>query len=290
MSLKLKEEFLKLLEEDKDFRLTVAGIIGYRDILERFEEYDKKFNEVINELREHRKILNEHTKRFEEHDKKFNEIIIELKEHRKILEEHTRILEEHTKTLGEHTRILGEHTKILGEHTRVLRNHTKRLEEHDKKFNEIINEMRDLKKDVELLSDKVEVTIGSMGKKWGIGLERTVLKIFKETLETKGIEPGKVEKFKFKDENGSITGIKGKIIDVDVLIKDEKLYVIEVKSTAEIDHIEHLIEKTNAIKKILKRLVDKIFLIAINVDKEAYDRAKEANIEVIYSNILEQNI
>jgi hypothetical protein len=241
MSLKLKEEFLKLLEEDKDFRLTVAGIIGYRDILERFEE----------------------------HDKKFNEIIIELKEHRKILEEHTRIL--------------GEHTKILGEHT-------KRLEEHDKKFNEIINEMRDLKKDVELLSDKVEVTIGSMGKKWGIGLERTVLKIFKETLETKGIEPGKVEKFKFKDENGSITGIKGKIIDVDVLIKDEKLYVIEVKSTAEIDHIEHLIEKTNAIKKILKRPVDKIFLIAINVDKEAYERAKEANIEVIYSNILEQNI
>jgi hypothetical protein len=276
MSLKLKEEFLKLLEEDKDFRLTVAGIIGYRDILERFEEYDKKFNEVINELREHRKILNEHTKRFEEHDKKFNEIIIELKEHRKILEEHT-------KTLGEHTKILGEHTRILG-------NHTKRLEEHDKKFNEIINEMRDLKKDVELLSDKVEVTIGSMGKKWGIGLERTVLKIFKETLETKGIEPGKVEKFKFKDENGSITGIKGKIIDVDVLIKDEKLYVIEVKSTAEIDHIEHLIEKTNAIKKILKRPVDKIFLIAINVDKEAYERAKEANIEVIYSNILEQNI
>jgi hypothetical protein len=276
MSLKLKEEFLKLLEEDKDFRLTVAGIIGYRDILERFEEYDKKFNEVINELREHRKILNEHTKRFEEHDKKFNEIIIELKEHRKILEEHT-------KTLGEHTKILGEHTRILG-------NHTKRLEEHDKKFNEIINEMRDLKKDVELLSDKVEVTIGSMGKKWGIGLERTTLKIFKETLETKGIEPGKVEKFKFKDENGSITGIKGKIIDVDVLIKDEKLYVIEVKSTAEIDHIEHLIEKTNAIKKILKRPVDKIFLIAINVDKEAYERAKEANIEVIYSNILEQNI
>ncbi|MFH7836240.1 MAG: DUF3782 domain-containing protein [Candidatus Aenigmatarchaeota archaeon] len=220
----LKEEFIELLEKDKSFRFTIAGLIGYKDMLERLEE---------------------HSKRFEEHDRKFNEIL---------------------KTLNEHT---------------------KRLEEHDKKFNEIIIEIRELRKNFEILSNKVEVTIGSMGMRWGIDLERTILKIFKETLEAKGIEPGKVEKFRFKDENGSITGIKGKIIDVDVLIKDDKLYIIEVKSAVEIDHVEYLIEKASIVEKILKRKVNKVFLIAVNIDKEAYDRAKEMNIDVIYGKILE---
>lgn len=199
----LKEEFIELLEKDKSFRFTIAGLIGYKDMLERLEE---------------------HSKRFEEHDKKFNEIIIEI---------------------------------------------------------------RELRKNFEVLSNKVEVTIGSMDMRWGIDLERTILKIFKETLEAKGIEPGKVEKFRFKDENGSITGIKGKIIDVDVLIKDDKLYIIEVKSAVEIDHVEYLIEKASIVEKILKRKVNKVFLIAVNIDKEAYDRAKEMNIDVIYGKILE---
>lgn len=199
----LKEEFIELLEKDKSFRFAIAGLIGYKDMLERLEE---------------------HSKRFEEHDKKFNEIIIEI---------------------------------------------------------------RELRKNFEVLSNKVEVTIGSMDMRWGIDLERTILKIFKETLEAKGIEPGKVEKFRFKDENGSITGIKGKIIDVDVLIKDDKLYIIEVKSAVEIDHVEYLIEKASIVEKILKRKVNKVFLIAVNIDKEAYDRAKEMNIDVIYGKILE---
>jgi hypothetical protein len=191
MSLKLKEEFLKLLEKDKDFRLTVAGIIGYRDILERFEEYDKKFNEVINELREH-------TKRYEEHDKGFNEIIIG----------------------------------------------------------------------------------------WGKDLERTTVEIFREALEKKGIEPGKISKFKFKDKDGSYTGRKGEVIDVDILIKDEKLYIIEVKSHAELDHIERLIDKVPVVEKVLNRKAEKVYLIAVNINDDAFERAKEEKIEVIYGSII----
>ncbi|OYT31375.1 MAG: hypothetical protein B6U94_03495, partial [Thermofilum sp. ex4484_79] len=83
--MKLKEEFIKLLEEDKDFRYLVAGILGYRDILERLEEHDRKFNEILKKLEEHTRILSEHTKRLEEHDRKFNEILKKLDEHTRIL-------------------------------------------------------------------------------------------------------------------------------------------------------------------------------------------------------------
>ena len=43
----LKRELLRLLEEDREFRLAVAGLIGYRDVLDRLEEHDRKFNELL---------------------------------------------------------------------------------------------------------------------------------------------------------------------------------------------------------------------------------------------------
>ena len=38
----LREQLLKLLEEDKEFRLIVAGLLGYGDILKRLESHDRK--------------------------------------------------------------------------------------------------------------------------------------------------------------------------------------------------------------------------------------------------------
>ena len=46
----LREELLRLLEEDREFRLMVAGFLGYRDVLERLEEHDRKFNEILGEI------------------------------------------------------------------------------------------------------------------------------------------------------------------------------------------------------------------------------------------------
>ena len=121
----------------------------------------------------------------------------------------------------------------------------------------------------------------------GFDLEKMLLETFKEVLERKGIEPGKVEKFRFKDVDGSYTGVKGKIIDVDVLVKDEGIYLIEVKSRAELEHVESLQDKAKVIERIFKKPIAKMLVVAVNIDREAYERAKELNIEVIYGNILE---
>jgi hypothetical protein len=43
---------------------------------------------------------------------------------------------------------------------------------------------------------------------------------------------------RFVDEDGKMTGIRGRIIDIDS-VKDEKLY-LKVKSRAELDHVEAL--------------------------------------------------
>jgi DNA repair exonuclease SbcCD ATPase subunit len=160
-----KEEFLRLLEKDNEFRLAVAGFLGYGEILKRLEKHDRKFVMILKRLREHDKKFTEVLTRLEEHDRKFTEVLT-------------------------------------------------RLEEHDKKFAEILNEIKQLREDFKRLSMRVEVTIGSMGRRWGEDLERMVLEIFKEALEKRGIEPGKVEKMRFVDEDGKITGIRGRIIDI----------------------------------------------------------------------------
>ena len=233
----VKETFIKLLEEDKEFRFTVAGILGYRNILERLEEHDRKFNEVLSELREHRKLL-------EEHDRKFNEVLSELREHRKL------------------------------------------LEEHDRKFNEIVEEIKLLRENFENLYRRVEVTIGSMGRRWGRDLERIVLEIFKEALERRGIKIGKVESFRYVDVTGEVSGRKGTLTEVDVVVKDDKLYLIEVKSHAEVDHVERLHEKREVVEKVLNKTVEKMFIVAVNIDEDAYERAKEMGIEVICGDVI----
>lgn len=113
-----------------------------------------------------------------------------------------------------------------------------------------------------------------MGRRWGRDLEAMVLEIFREALEKRGIEPGEVEKFRYRDEDGSITGVRGRVVDVDVIVKNEKLYVIEVKSRAELEHVEALLDKAKVVEKILNRKIEKILIVAVNVDKEAYERAQ----------------
>ena len=311
----LKEELLKLLEEDRDFRLTVAGLLGYRDILEKLGEHDKKFNELLQKLdehtrtlqeqirilqehteilREHTRILREHTealreysKRFESieqrlevHDRKFNELLQRLDEHSKRFESIEQRLEVHDRKFNELLQRLDEHSKRF-------ESIEQRLEVHDRKFNELMGELLRLRKEFEKLNMRVEVTIGSIGRRWGADLERMVLEIYREVLEKKGIEPGKVEKFKYKDRDGSLTGVKGRIIDVDVLVRDDKVYVIEVKSRAELESVEALPEKARVVERVLGRKVERIYLVAVNVDKEAFERAVELGIEVVCGHVIE---
>ena len=66
------------MERDKEFRLSVAGLLGYKEILEEL----KRLREDM-----HRG-FEEHSRRFDENDRKFNEILEELKLHRDKLEEH----------------------------------------------------------------------------------------------------------------------------------------------------------------------------------------------------------
>ncbi len=74
-----KKKFLRALEEDDEFRYAIAGLVGYREILARLEEHDRKFEQVMARLEEHDRKFEQVMARLEEHDRKFEEILAEIK-------------------------------------------------------------------------------------------------------------------------------------------------------------------------------------------------------------------
>jgi hypothetical protein len=59
-----------------------------------------------------------------------------------------------------------------------------------------------------------------------------------------------------------------------------------VKSHAEIDHVEWFYKRAEIYEKITGRKPHKLVLIAVNIDEDAYIRARELGIDVICGSIV----
>ena len=240
-------------------------------------EFKKKILSLVREDEEFRyalagllgldTILFELKKLREDHNKLREDFLLFVKEQEKKWEEAFRRFEAIEKTLMEHTKILEEHTRILQEHTATLREHSKRLEELGR------------------AAAQIHVTLGRLGGRWGRNMEKMVLEIFKKVLEERGIELGKVKKFEYVDRDGRFYK-RGARIEVDIYVHDEKLYLIEVKSHADCDDVEHFHDVAQVVEKILNKKADKLILVATSIDEDAFKRAGELGIDVIYGAII----
>jgi hypothetical protein len=172
------------------------------------------------------------------------------------------------KTIEEHTSLLQQHSKLLEEHSKLLERHEKRLEELARAVGEL------------------KVSVGSLGRRWGRDLERTVLELYHHALEERGVEPGRVEKFVYTDVDGRFYR-RGARIEVDVYIHDGAMYLVEVKSHAELDDVEWFYEKAGIVEKILGRKAAKLIIVAVNIDKEALQRAQELGIDAVYGAVID---
>jgi len=220
---------------------------------ERLEEHDRKFNEIMEELKVHRLKL-------EEHDRKFNAILEELSVHRAKLEEHTKRLEEHDRKFNEIMEELKDLRRISNEHTRILDEHTRLLAE-------------------------LRVSIGSMGRRLGKDMERMVLNIYKDQLMHIGIDPDKVKRFEYIDEEGKY-GRKGKEYEFDIIVSNEHTDVLEVKAHTQRGDVEWFHDNVESIKTLFEKPLRRKVIVTVHVDEDALYRADILGINVIYGNIV----
>ncbi len=219
-----KREFLKLLEEDEEFRYAVAAKIGLLKIFEKLEQHDRKFNEILERLDRHEAEIKKIWEKLEQHDRKFNEILERLDRHEKILIRH-----------GEEIKgIWGEIKKIWHE----IRKIWEKLEQHDRKFDEIHEEIKriweELRRHREIL-DKHTSMLGALGSDIGALTEATLSRFVRDDL---------VDEIKLSGEKISMIRRMYMVdeYEVDLYIECErKIYVVEVKTRPGIKNIERLV-------------------------------------------------
>jgi len=283
--------FLKLLEEDEEFRLAVAAKIGLLEILNELRQHDRKFNEILEELREHRKKLIEHDKKFntiqeeikkiweklEEHDRKFNEILERLDRHEEEIKKIWIKLEEHDRKFNEILEELKTHRKKLEEHDRkfnAIQEEIKKiwikLEEHDRKFNEILEEIKRIWEKLGEHGSKltrIELEVGVLSESFYC---KAVWDDLREEITARG------EKIVYRKRNARIDNV-----DIDLLVEtDKRIYLIEVKVRPKHKHIGDLLVKADIAKKKYPGKEVVLILAGAMIGREIEEYAKEKNILV----------
>ena len=104
----LKQEFLKLLKEDEEFRLAVAGLLGYSEILKRLDRHEEEMKRIWESVEKLRQdfltFVKEQEKRWEENNRKWEENNRRWEESNKRWEENWRRWEENVRRWEENSR------------------------------------------------------------------------------------------------------------------------------------------------------------------------------------------
>jgi len=191
-----------------------------------------------------------------------------------IIAEHSKRIEELSKRVEEHSRVLVEHSKVLAEHSKRLEELTRAVQEQGKRIEELARKV-----------GEQSAVLGSIGRRWGRDLEKTVIELYRHVLEERSIIPEKIERFTYVDTDGKYY-VKGSRIEFDIYIHNDKVYLVEVKSHADIEDVEWFYKRAEIYEKIRGRRPDKLVLVAVHIDGDAYERAKGLGIEVIYGAII----
>lgn len=241
----LKEELLELLEKDKEFRHAVAGLIGYKEVLERITSLEER---VIS-LEERIVSLEERIVSLEEGQQKLEERIISLEERIASLEEGQQRIEGRITSLEE--RIVSLEERAISLEERMVS-----LEEGQ----------RELKRMVSVIAHR-----------FGVISENAFREGMRAVLEEE-LEVAEVGRFIIEDEEGLVYGHPS-TVEVDVLVKDGRHILVEVKSrvskgdVAELHRIGELYAKKIGVKPSL-------LIVGGLVDEGARELAEKLGVRV----------
>ncbi len=275
LSVDEKKRFLRALEEDEEFRYAVAGKLGILEVLKRLDRIEEELRKLWMKSLEHDKRFKAIEKKLLEHDKRFEEINKRFEAIEKKLLEHDKRLEAIEKKLLEHDKRFEAIERKLLEHDKRFEAIEKKLLDHDEKFKQIHKEVLTLR-----------AQVGGFTSRAGRGIERLILEVYRDVLKQKGIQAEKVEKISIKDVDGRWLR-RGARIELDIYIHNQDVWFIEVKSLVEPDDVEWFQTRCEIMEKVLGKKPTRKLIIAIDIFKEALERARELGIDVVYTNVHE---
>ena len=237
MASDLKKELLELLERDREFRLSVAGLLGYKEILEEL----KRLREDM-----HRG-FEEHSRRFDENDRKFNEILERLDRHEAHLTEHDRKFNEILERLDRHE-----------EEIKALRKDFLNFQRRMDTFQSRMDSFEETQKAFQRRLD-------ALGARWGLLSEDAFRGSMWGIVER--LFGGSVEHWIYEDSEGFVFGYPA-TIEVDLIIKDKEHILVEIKSHVRKSDVGVLLRKGKIYERV-RGIKPKLVFVSPYIDEDA---------------------
>ena len=243
----LKDEFLALLERDKEFRYAVAGFLGLEEILKRLDRHE----EQLVKLRE------DFNRKCEEDSKRFLSIESEIA---KLREDMVAGFKRHDEEI----------VKLREDMNKFREDMVAGFKRHDK-------EIAKLREDMVRGFELVERHISAIGARWGIMSEEAFREGLKGLLEKEF--KLKVEKWVGFDGDGLVYGYPSQV-EVDVAIHNKKIVLVEVKSHIRASDVYIFKRKAKLYMKLTGKKPDKLLIITPYTENKALEAAEKLGVEV----------
>jgi Uncharacterized conserved protein containing a coiled-coil domain len=271
----IKEEILKLLREDPDFRRELSNILGLT-ALNQLKEATEQLSKIVVQSRDLAIRLEGVVERLAQRVDQLAVKVDQLAEAQRKTEERLNQLSIRMDQLAEAQRKTEEELKLLGEAQRKLEEFLLATrKEFSDRFDRLENKIGILDK-----------TIGSLGQRWGVSYEELIREFFKEIVESEGINLEFINKFTYKDQDGNF-GVKGTRYEVDIYAKDDKVYLMEVKSFAEADDVEWFNTKCDVLTRVLGLKSPIKLFLAVSASEDAVESSKVHGVRLVYGNLVE---
>jgi hypothetical protein len=308
---KLKDDILRLLKEDEEFRYAVIGLLGLqrleeaiakltsshielKGVIARQDERLAKLEEIVSKLADIQTKTESRLSSIENIISRQDERLAKLEEIFARQELRLTKLEETVNRLAEMQSRQEERLTKLEEIVARQEERLTKLEETVSKLVDITAKMESRLTMVESRLNKVEsrlttveISIGSFGRRLGRDMEKMILNIYKDQLMQIGINPDNARRFKYVDEEGKY-GRKGKEYEFDIVVSDDYTDVLEVKARTEREDVEWFHENVESIKSLFDKPLRRKVIVTVHIDDEALIKANELSINVIYGNVIKE--
>ncbi len=290
----LKEALIDLLEEDRELRYTLMGLLGLREILDRITRLEERFAELegrfarleerqlrleeeFKKLVERQQRLEERFARLEEEFKRLEERQLHLEEEFKRLVERQQRLEERFARLEAEFKRLEERFARLEERYQQLEERVARLEERQLRLEERVLAVEERLEDLARAVRELTAKVIALGHRYGLATEEALRSAPKYLVEDL-LREYAVKRWTHYDSEGIVYGHPS-IVEVDVLVRDGIHVLLEFKSfadrgdVAELYRIGVLYERVEGVKP-------RLLLAAAGYTARARELAERLGVEL----------
>jgi len=246
-----KERLLRAVEEDREFRYALMGLLGMKELLERFT----RLEEGQQKLEKRFARLEERQVKLEERQQKLEERFAKLEERQQKLEERFARLEERQQKLEERQQKLEERFVKLEERFAKLEERFAKLEERQQRLEEEFVKLSKRQQDLEEMMYRVFDKVIELSE----GLERVRRRQELIAMEVGALTESTYCRFLWEDLKWEIESSGDKVVsrrrnaridgeDIDLLVEtSRKVYVVEVKVRPKASDVGKLVAKAEIV-------------------------------------------